>query len=77
MIPRKVRQHFDETLKSRVAGFRRENMTYMWIFKILKKKMNTPLSTVQIIAQMFEIKCKRKVSSGRPRAFTIKHDSQT
>ena len=58
-----------------IAGFRRENKTYMWIFEILKiEKVKTYLSAVTRIGKMFEIKTtmNRKVGSGRPRPSAIK-----
>ena len=52
-------------------------MTYKWILAILKIEMlKTSTSFVKIIGQRFVIKgtLNRKVSSGRPRASTIKDD---
>ena len=34
MIPRKVRQNFDEHLKNQITGKTQEKLTYKWIFEI-------------------------------------------
>ena len=72
MYPRKVKQHFDEDLKHEIAGKRQENMTYN--FEI--KKVNTSLSAVKTIGQMFVIKgtLNRKVRSGHSRVSTINYN---
>ena len=77
MISSKVRKHIEEHLKKLIAGKREENLTYRWIFAILKIEMwKTPASSLKIIGQSFVIKgtLNRKVSSVRSGASTIKND---
>ena len=81
MTPSKVRQHLDEHLKHRIAWKRQENMTYKWIFAILKIEMlKTSLSAVKRIGKMFVIEgtFNRKIGYGGSIASTstIKHDNR-